>query len=145
MRPATDVADFLAGFVAAEGTFTHSGGRFAFAVALGAADGSMCEAMQTFFGVGRVRRYTRRKPHYDDETVFVVRGLRDLVEVVVPFADAHLAACHKRQQFEQWAEALLLHWEVRARRVRRCTEVGCDEPRRARGLCRRHYYAVYRR
>jgi hypothetical protein len=119
--------------------------RFAFAVSLGATDESMCDALRTFLGVGRVRTYPRCKKHYDDEVVFVVRRVRDLIEVVAPFLDEHLRPSFKRRQYDVWRTALVLHWETTARRVRGCSHEGCDEPRRARGLCRRHYYATYGR
>ena len=99
--------------------------------------------MRDGLGVGRLVWSPRRQPHYDDEVTFVVRRLRDLVEVVVPFMDEHLPASYKREQYLSWRAALLDHWEHGARRPRSCTQPGCDEPRRARGLCRRHYYAVY--
>jgi hypothetical protein len=111
-----EVAEYLGGFVAAEGTFTHAlldGGSkgprptFTFAVGLGAADHEMCELYRAFLGVGRVRWYRRRQPHYDDEVVFAVRAFRDLIDVVVPFMDRHLPPSHKRTQYETWREQLL--------------------------------------
>jgi hypothetical protein len=146
VRPVTERAEWLGGFVAAEGTFTFSGTRtFAFAVALGASDAGTCEQLHEFFGVGHVRWYPRRKAHYDDEVVFVVRRLRDLLDVVVPFMDEHLRPSYKREQYEAWRRALLDYWETSARRVRSCIRDGCEQPRRAKGLCRRHYYAAFRR
>jgi hypothetical protein len=145
VRRGTDLAAQVAGFAAAEGTFTASGRAFAFAVALGARDEKSCHLLQDYLGCGRIRRYPRRQPHYDDEVVFVVRRLRDLVEVVVPFMDEHLRPCHKRTQYAPWREELLSYWHVKARRARTCTVEGCDQPRRAKGLCRRHYYAAFGR
>lgn len=134
----------MAGFVAAEGCFTRrSGSGFRFAVALGATDAAMCAALREFFGVGHVYRYARRKEHYDDEVVFAVQSLRELVEMVVPFMDAHLPPCHKRRQYEAWRADLLDHWEHGAKRRRPCSIDGCDLPRRAKGLCRRHYYETF--
>ena len=105
------LAGFVAGFVAAEGCFTSSatpqGRRFRFAVALGALDEGVCHLLHAFFVVGSVRTYARRRPHHDDECVFAVQGRRDLVEVVVPFLDAHLPPSHKRDQYEAWRAALL--------------------------------------
>ncbi len=150
--PATELAAHLAGFVAAEGCFTGSdglsGGRypskiFAFSVGLGAADRSSCELLQTFFGTGRLVEWPRRRAHYDDEVTFVVRALPDLVGVVVPFMDEHLPPSHKRRQYKAWRANLLDYWEHRARRPRACTVEGCTKPRRAKGLCRGHYYARY--
>ena len=144
-RQAGDLAEFLGGFIAGEGYFRAGASTFDCTVALGARDADMCELLRAFVGVGRVRHYPRRREHYDDEVVWTVRSLRDLVEVVVPFLDEHLPASHKREQYLAWREELLAYWQERARRRRPCTVEGCDEPRRARGLCRRHYYAVHRR
>lgn len=145
MPPATDVAAFVAGFVAAEGCFVAYGAppTFTFAVELGAADDDLCVELLRFLGVGYVTRSPRRKPHYDDEVSFAVRALADLVDVVVPFMDEHLAPSYKRVQYEAWRARLLDYWSHHAKRVRPCTAEGCDLPRRAKGLCRRHYYAAY--
>jgi hypothetical protein len=139
----------IAGFVAAEGTFTGHATptrrRFSFAVALGARDRASRDLLHEFFGCGTVHWSPRRKPHYDDEVAFAVQKLRDLVEVVVPFMDRHLPPCHKRTQYEAWRAELLHHWEHDARRRRPCTVDGCTAPQRAKGLCRRHYYEAHRR
>ncbi len=104
----------------------------------------MCEALRDFFGCGSIVDAPRRKPHYDDESAFVVQSLRSLVEVVVPFMDEHLPPSYKRQQYLAWTARLLDYWEHKAKRVRPCTVEGCDEPRRAHGLCRHHRYVVHR-
>lgn len=143
----TDLAATIAGFVAAEGTFTGTDRprlRFTFAVGLGASDVGMCELMHDFFGVGSIVRSPRRREHYDDEAAYTVQSMRALVEVVVPFMDEHLPPSYKREQYEAWRARLLEHWELRAKRVRPCTVVGCDAPRRAHGLCRHHLYAARR-
>jgi hypothetical protein len=145
VQRATDLANELAGFVAAEGTFGRAGRSYAFAVSLGQADAGMCHVLQDFLGCGRIRRYPRRRAHYDDEVVFVVRRLRDLVEIVVPFMDEHLRPSHKRAQYERWRDELLTYWDEHARRARPCSVDGCSSPRRAMGLCRGHYYAVFGR
>lgn len=137
----------VAGFVAAEGCFTvPKRGRpsFTFSVALGAVDADMCHALHEFFGVGHVRYYPRRKAHYDDEVIFSVRKMSDLIEVIVPFMDEHLPPSFKRSQYEAWRSHLVDYWEHHARRRRRCTVDGCDEPQRARGVCRRHYYQLFK-
>lgn len=145
MPPATDLADFLGGFVAAEGTFVVSGNppSFTFAVALGATDRGSCALARWLFETGKIDAYERRRGHFDDEIRFQVRKLRDLVEVVVPFMDEHLPPSHKREQYLAWREQLLDYWENRARRRRTCTVEGCDRPQRAKGVCRRHYYVRF--
>ena len=135
----------IAGFVAGEGSFTATSRRFAFSVGLGRVDRGMCEAMQQFFHCGSIVDFDRRQPHYDDESTFVVQSLRELIEVIVPFMDEHLPPSYKRQQYEAWRAALLNYWEHRAKRVRPCTIDGCNERRRAKGLCRHHYYEQFRR
>lgn len=137
------IAGYLAGFIAGEGCFTrkrHTG--FVFVVSLAEVDAAMCELLRAFFGVGHVRTYPRRQPHYDDEVTYVVTKMRDLLDVIVPFMDEHLLPCHKRTQYEVWRDALIEHWELRARRRRPCSIEGCDRPRTTHGLCRRHAYVA---
>ena len=143
MQPDTEsLAAFLAGFAAAEGCFsgTAHGNRFIFEVGLGASDREMCEGLRSFLDIGHVYDSQRRKPHHDDESVFNATALRELLNVVVPFMDAHLPASYKREQYLAWRERLFDYWEHRAKRVRPCTVDGCDAPRRAHGLCRHHLY-----
>lgn len=99
------IAAFLGGVVAAEATFA-SGRALRFAVTLGARDLETCELFRDFLGCGTIYRYPRRKPSYDDEVVFQVRRIRDLVEVVVPFLDEHLGDSYKREQYLAWREHL---------------------------------------
>jgi hypothetical protein len=87
-------------------------------VALGAVDRTSAELLRSFLGVGRIRTYPRRKPHYDDEVVFAVRAFGDLVEVIVPFMDAHLPPSHKREQYRAWKMELLAYDATRAGRRR---------------------------
>ncbi len=145
--PATDHGAFAGGFVAAEGTFVVTGTppTFTFAVSLGAVDSNTCQALRDLLGVGCVRTYKRRKPHYDDEVCFVVRALEDLVYVVVPFMERYLPPSYKRVQFEHWRDRLLAYWERDARRRRPCIVQGCDSPQRAKSLCRHHYYCAFGR
>lgn len=136
--------DFLAGFVVAEGSFSGSATgearRFIFEVGLGATDRAMCERFPEFFGVGFIVESPRRKAHYDDEVAYHATALRDLIDVIVPFMDEHLAPSHKREQYLAWRAELFDYWEHRAKRVRECTVDGCSKPRRAHGLCRHHLY-----
>jgi hypothetical protein len=138
------VADFIGGFVAAEGCFTRSGNRFRFAVGLGASDTGMCELMHEMFGVGHLVRSSRRKAHYDDEVQFYVASTPELVNTVVPFMDVHLPDSHKREQYTKWRAATLEYWEHAFRRRKRCSVDGCEVPAKAYGLCRRHLWAIRR-
>jgi len=145
--PGTEVADFLCGFVAAEGHFGHAAGSNAFSlvVQLGSTDAASCALLADALGIGRVQTYARRKNHYQDEVHYVVRRLRDLVEVIVPLMDEHLPPSRKRRQYLAWRDELLRYWRDDRRQVRSCTRAGCERPRRAKGLCRRHYYAAFGR
>lgn len=146
MPPVTEgLATFLGGFVAAEGTFTGDGDRrFRFAVGLGAVDTDTCLAFREYLDVGSVTYSPRRKPHYDDEVQFVVQSTRELVEVVVPFMDAHLPPSYKRDQYEVWRARLLEHWTHNARRRKTCSEGECSVPAKAYGLCRHHLWVIRR-
>lgn len=143
MPPDTDTRAYLGGFTAAEGYFGRTSDAFAFRVAVGSKDIGMCELLRETLGVGRVYAYPPRREGYEGSAVFGVRSHPDLVNVVVPFMDKFLIESYKRQQFMVWRAALLDFWEHRAKRRRPCTMDGCDLPRRARGLCRRHYYLAY--
>ena len=145
MPPATEEqAVWVGGFVCAEGSFIRSGNSFRFAVGLGATDAESCHQLHRFFGVGSVTTSPRRREHYDDEVAYHVQALPDLVDVVVPFMDAHLPASYKRDQYLAWRAALLDYWERGARRVRPCAVPGCQQPRKIKGLCRPHYRGAVR-
>ncbi len=143
MPPATELAGFIGGFIAAEGTFVIGTPRtkFRFAVALGASDAPTCRLLHDWFGVGSLVESPRRKAHYQDEISFMIQSLHDHLEVTIPFMDEHLPESYKRQQYIVWRTELLDYWEHRAKRVRPCTVDGCDAPRRAHGVCRKHLYA----
>jgi len=104
----------------------------------------MCEHMRELIGVGHLVRSPRRKPHYDDEVQFYVSSTRELVDVVIPFMDAHLPLSYKREQYLEWRGRLLEYWEHGFRRRKRCTIDDCDAPARAYGLCRRHLWQIRR-
>ena len=67
----------------------------------------------------------------------MVRRLRDLVEVIVPFMDEHLpCVLQARPVRASGGRALLDYWEHGARRRRPCTVAGCEvssEPRASAG------------
>jgi hypothetical protein len=140
-RGTESLAAFLGGFTAAEGCFVVSGRRFAFSIGLGATDAAMCGVFREFLGCGSIFTSPRRQAHYDDECTFAIQSLTDHVEVTIPFMDEHLPPSHKREQYLEWRAQLLDYWEQRAKRVRTCSVEGCDGPRRAHGLCRRHLYS----
>jgi LAGLIDADG endonuclease len=144
VKPDIDaLAAFIGGFVAGEGSFsgTSDGTRYLFEVGLGASDREMCEFLRRQLGVGHVYDSPRREPHHEDESNLNITALRELLEVVVPFMDAHLPPSYKREQYLSWRGRLLDYWEHRAKRVRPCIVEGCEKPRRAHGLCRQHLYS----
>jgi hypothetical protein len=146
-RPATEIAAFVGGFVAAEGCFhpRPEGGSYSFTVSLGASDQRAIVLLRNFFGCGFTTWRARRKSHYDDEVTFGVRRMQELVEVIVPFMDEHLPPSYKREQYLAWRAEVLDYWEHGMRRRRPCTVEGCEVIQRAKGLCRHHYYEAFGR
>ena len=143
VKPDTeDHAAFLAGFVAAEGTFVETGNppRYRFAVGLARVDRATCEGYRRFLRCGSICDSPRRRAHYDDESAFAVQSIAENLTATIPFMDAHLPPSYKRTQYLEWRAKLLDYWEHKAKRVRPCTVEGCDTPRRAHGLCRHHLY-----
>ena len=104
----------------------------------------MCQLVRDFLAVGSIVHSPRRKPHYDDEVQFTVQATRDLVDVVVPFMDAHLPESYKRAQYLEWRAALLDYWEHRFRRRKRCMVEDCDALAKAYGYCRKHLWQFRR-
>lgn len=140
----SEVAAWVGGFVAAEGSFTvHRFGRvkkFVFKVELGGRDPEPVALIQRFMKVGRIEKFARRRAHYDDVIRYVLPSLGDQVRVVIPFMDEHLPPSYKRQQYLAWREELVEYWEHQAKRVRPCTVEACETPRRAHGMCRKHLH-----
>lgn len=145
MQPDGETARFFAGFVAAEGSFNRSGRKFRFAISVADIDHDMCQMGRNLLGVGRVYVYPRRQEHFHDEATFVVQAVGELVGHVVPFMDAYLPQSKKRAQYLRWKGDLLEFWQHEMKRRRGCTIEGCSVPQRGKGVCRRHYFQIYRR
>ena len=141
--PGTELAAHIAGFVVGEGTFTSTKRAHTFAVMLAEVDALSCELLRSFFGVGSVYHYPRRKAHFDDFVLFQVRKTADLVQVIVPFMDEHLPPSFKRQQYTEWRARVMQFWDHDMKRRRPCKIEGCELLQKGRGVCRRHYYALY--
>ena len=141
------MAGFIGGFVAAEGSFVRVGEppTFRFSVGLGAVDTISCHQLHDFLGCGRVHCSPRRKPHYDDEVIFVISAMGDHLAATIPFMDAHLPSSYKRQQYLRWRDEVLDYWQHRARRRHPCTIEGCELPVKADGLCRPRLWEHRRR
>lgn len=145
--PATELAAYVGGFTAAEGCLvcTEGGTRFSFAVGLSASDLVSCELLLAYLGVGASTGHLDGRPTRTMPLVSPSAPCLSWCTSLVPFMDEHLAPSYKRVQYEEWRAELLEYWEHRAKRVRPCTVEGCEAPRRAKGLCRSHYFAAYRR
>ena len=145
----------LAGFVAGEGCFTVSRTgttfrdgssrlKFSFQVAVASRDRAMLEALRVVLGCGSIRDAPPAKAHWQPGSAFAVNSHRAHRQFTIPFMDRYLLPCAKRRQFEMWRAALDEYERLHPNRYGRgpspCSEPGCDEPVRGRGLCRRHYY-----
>ena len=77
-----------------------------FVVTQGASSASALEELQEFFGVGRVYRNRRHDNHREDLLQYRVERRPDLLEVVIPFFEAHPLRTAKRRDFEKFAECM---------------------------------------
>ena len=125
LATATRVAAFHVGFSAAEGCFTGNGRDVPLPRRPNAWRGCAILAVTSRF-VAATEAALRRRG-----AVHGAVGARELVEVVVPFMDAHLPPSHKRTQYLEWRARLLDHWEHRARGGP-CSVTGCGESRAKR-------------
>jgi hypothetical protein len=133
------------GFVAGDGSFVRSNRRFRFAIAVSALDAELLHDARRLLGVGSIDRVAPRQSHFQPTVIYRVGSIHELLERVCPSVEAHLLPSHKRIQFDDWNRQLLSFWSNDMRRPRQCSVEGCVEPRRAKALCRVHYYDVYRR
>jgi hypothetical protein len=148
----------LAGFVAGEGTFvTTSAGedrndgsrrtRFVFKVSVADRDAPVLIALRTFLGGrGSIQTAAPRNPRWQSIASYSVSSRKAVRDVVIPFGETFLLPCAKCDQFEQWRDAFVryeaAHPTQWGRGPSTCSEPGCDESVRGRGLCRSHYYRV---
>ena len=147
---------FLGGFVAGEGCFTSTAiqppyrdgserRRFVFTVSVADRDLDVLLALQEMVGGGSLHRRPSRNGWLPTAT-FSVSSNRMHLETTIPFADRYLLPSSKRMQYLAWRADLSAHLARHPTRWGRgraqCTIEGCLDPVRARGLCRRHYYAA---
>ena len=146
----------LGGLIAAEGcfcratrpeTFRRDGSarvRFVFAVAMAEWDRPLLERLHDALGCGRFYSGKPALSHHQPMARFEVRSERNHVERVIPFCDAFLLPCAKRDQYEEWRDHLLTYRATRPSQYGRgpsiCSVEGCGRPVRGRGLCRSHYH-----
>lgn len=149
----SDHAFMLAGFVAGEGSFGitqrqppfQDGAarlRFQFDVTVATRDRPMLEQLRTFLGFGSITDRRPRMPRWQPTSQLRVASIKAHLAATILWANEHLLVSHKREQYERWRHALLRYEIEHPRRMdrSRCSEPGCDDFVRGRGLCRRHYY-----
>jgi hypothetical protein len=74
-----------------------------FVVTQGASSAAALEELREFFGVGLINRNRRHDNHREDLLQYRVGRLADLLEVVIPFFEAHPLRTRKRQDFEKFS------------------------------------------
>ena len=116
---------WVIGFVDGEGCFSigfirQSGGEgrngyrtgyqvaHEFVVTQGAQSIACLQALESFFGVGQVLGNKRYDNHREHLYRYVVRRRADLINVIIPFFQAHPLRTSKRHNFEKFAECVKL-------------------------------------
>ena len=105
---------WIVGFVDGEGCFscpifrnrtTSLGWQIqpTFKVVQGASSRDVLEELKRFFECGRVYANKRQDNHKEDLVVYNVSRLRDLIEVIIPFFQAHPLRTAKRENFDKFA------------------------------------------
>jgi hypothetical protein len=79
-----------------------------FVVPQGARSLKALNALQTFFGVGRVYVNTRHDNHREDMHAYTVHRRSELMDVIIPFFRQHELRTSKRSDFEKFATCLEL-------------------------------------
>ena len=144
----------LAGVVAGEGSFTtarqgtYADGtertRFVFAVKMATRDRPVLDALRNFLGAGSIHDEQPRRAHWQPMSSFQINSRRGHHAATIPFAEAFLLPCHKRDQFDAWRDAFLANEAAHPSRFGMgrsiCSVDDCPHPVRGRGLCRKHYY-----
>lgn len=144
----------LGGLVAGEGSFTtgrqgvYADGtervRFVFQVTMAQRDRPALEALQSFLGTGSISDHAARRAGWSPTSDYRIHSRRGHHTATIPFADAFLLPCHKRDQYLAWREAFLENEAARPSSYGKgrstCSVIDCPDPVRGRGLCRKHYY-----
>jgi hypothetical protein len=110
---------WIVGFVDGEGCFSVAIQRCSvvklgwqvfpeFVVTQGAKSLAVLQAMQQFFGCGRIHINRRHDNHKEPLYRFCVRAVKDLRGRIIPFFRANPLRTAKRQDFELFAEVLEL-------------------------------------
>ncbi|MEX2254119.1 MAG: LAGLIDADG family homing endonuclease [Acidimicrobiia bacterium] len=143
----------LAGFVAGEGSFNVTRRlppfadrvprlSFRFDVTVATRDRPILEQLRSLLGFGSITDRRPGKPAWQPTSQLRIASIKAHLAATIPWADEHLLVSNKRAQYERWRDALLGYEIEHPRQVgrSRCSEPGCDDFVRGRGLCRRHYY-----
>jgi hypothetical protein len=128
--------------------------RFTFTVTVADRDATLLDRLHGHLGeAGSIYRYPARVPGWQPTASLQVSSLRDHVAATIPFAERFLLPVgRKAAQFRNWRDELETYRRDRAearlpsrpRRARHRAASGLSG-RGAKGVCRRHYYAVFRR
>ena len=145
----------FAGLVAGEGSFivtrklpAFANGdfrlRFVFQVTMAARDRPLLGALQAYLGYGSLYDRPSRNSRWLPTVSFTINSIAAHRAATIPFAERFLLPCAKRDQFDQWRQALEAFDSEHPNRFGKgrsaCSEPNCDGPVRGRGLCRSHYY-----
>jgi len=74
-----------------------------FAVVQGARSAQALALVQSYFGCGKIYRNRRRDNHREDLLTYQVFRLSDLLEVIIPFFEAHPLITAKNEEFRKFA------------------------------------------
>jgi hypothetical protein len=145
----------LGGFVAGEGSFIATPKqpafkdgsprlRFVFSVTIATRDRPILEALSAFLGFGSIRDMPPAREGYEPESEYRVTSFLAHHAATIPFSEQFLLPSAKRDQYEEWREAMEAQERAHPNRYRKgpsaCSVPGCDKPVRGRMLCRSHYY-----
>jgi hypothetical protein len=118
--------------------------KFVFSMTMARRDLQLLEALRRFLGFGSIQHYRRARRHWQPTSVLRIHSIWAQRNTTIPFAEAFLLPCVKRQQFEEWRDRLLAYDLAHPNRYGKgpspCSVPGCEKPVRGRMLCRSHYY-----
>jgi hypothetical protein len=146
----------LGGLIAGEGHFgitpahppTRKDGserlRFVFSISMASRDESLIMLVHEALGVGSIEHRPSPNGRWLPHTRLTVNSRLSHRLATIPFVDEFLLPCAKRDQFDRWRQEFECYEEAHPTRIglgpSPCSEPGCDQPVRGRGLCRSHYY-----
>mgnify|MGYP005863503823 CR=1 FL=1 len=113
------IADWIAGFVDGEGTFSVSIFRNRtmsqgwqvfpeFVVTQGIRGLDALKTIRGHFGCGKIYINRRKDNHREDVAKYCVRSLKDLSEVIIPFFEEHRLVTAKKRDFAKFARIVAL-------------------------------------